>query len=87
MHDLDLAESDTRGMPCQDFYRYANGRWLAANSTPAEYTRWGSCEELPQRNPAELHQILDQAAADNGTERDSIRCRSGRVAVRSPAVS
>ena len=77
-HDIDLTALDTAVTPCQDFYDYANGKWLASTPIPGEYSRWGSFEELHERNIAVLHQILDQSAADTRAKPDSPAGKVGR---------
>ncbi len=43
---FDLAGMDTSVKPGDDFYLYANGKWLAAAQIPADRTRTGSFENL-----------------------------------------
>jgi predicted metalloendopeptidase len=50
--------------PGADFYQFADGAWVANNPVPADKSRWGSFDELQERNSYLLHQILETAAAD-----------------------
>ncbi|MDE2219174.1 MAG: M13 family metallopeptidase [Gammaproteobacteria bacterium] len=50
--------------PLQDFYRYANGGFLAANPIPPAYSAWGSAQMLDQRNQDRIHTLLQAAAAN-----------------------
>jgi putative endopeptidase len=60
---LDPANLDTTCAPCQDFYRYANGGWLARTTLPADEPRYGSFTELQDRNSDRLRTIVDRLAA------------------------
>lgn len=62
-HGVDLTIMDKTCKPCEDFYHYASGEWLAKNPVPAAYPAWGRFNELAERNRELLHQILENAAA------------------------
>lgn len=61
---LDLANMDTTVDPCTDFYQYANGGWIKNNPIPASESRWGSFNELAERNNTVLRQMLTEAASN-----------------------
>ena len=63
-HGIDLTILDKTCKPCEDFYHYASGEWLAKNPVPAAYPSWGRFNELAERNRELLHQILEEAAAN-----------------------
>jgi putative endopeptidase len=63
-HGIDLTILDKTCKPCEDFYHYASGEWLAKNPVPAAYPSWGRFNELAERNRELLHQILEGAAAN-----------------------
>ena len=48
--------------PCDDFYQFACGAWMAANPVPADQSRWGRFDALQDRNREVLHKILEAAA-------------------------
>ncbi len=59
---LDLKNMDTSVKPQDDFYLHANGGWLKRNPVPPEYSRWGSFNELTDKNISALHKIAEKAA-------------------------
>lgn len=61
---LDVAGMDTSAQACTDFYQYADGKWLASNPIPSDRPRWGTFDELRQRNQNDLREILERLAAD-----------------------
>src|SRR5205085_132718 len=48
--------------PCQNFYEYACGGWMARNPIPPDQARWGRFDELIERNRQVLRDILEKAA-------------------------
>src|SRR5438128_885138 len=59
---FDIAGMDTKTAACADFYKYANGGWLAANPIPAAYPAWGVANVLNEHNRDMLREILEAAA-------------------------
>ncbi|HEX9940155.1 MAG TPA: M13 family metallopeptidase [Longimicrobium sp.] len=59
---IDPAHMDTTCKACRDFYRYANGGWLAANPIPADRSAWSSYDEVGDRTTTLLRQIMEDAA-------------------------
>jgi putative endopeptidase len=56
---------------CEDFYRYANGGWIAKNEIPAAFSSWGITSPLREKNIATLHQILEDAAKNTAAPKGS----------------
>ena len=62
IHGIDPANLDTQVKPCEDFYKFATGGWVAKHPIPPEQSRWGSFDELALRNQQNLKAVLDAAA-------------------------
>jgi putative endopeptidase len=60
-HGLTLADMDTTVAPCQDFFQYANGGWVARTKMPPAYSRYGGFSELQDRNLENVHKLLEDA--------------------------
>ncbi|HET6931180.1 MAG TPA: M13 family metallopeptidase N-terminal domain-containing protein, partial [Candidatus Acidoferrum sp.] len=56
-----LANLDRTCKPCDDFYQFAMGGWMKANTIPAEYSTWGSFTVLRDKNLAGMRTILESA--------------------------
>lgn len=61
---IDPKNMDTSVKPSEDFYEYANGGWIKRNPIPPEFSRWGSFNELGEKNNDALHEVAEKAAAD-----------------------
>ena len=73
---LDPGNLDDSVAPGDDFFRYANGRWLDANPVPPEYGSWGSFHEVQIRNEDLLHGLFEELGA--GTSGDATATLAGR---------
>jgi putative endopeptidase len=76
-HAIDMAGMDTTKKPWEDFYQYANGKWLATAEIPADRPSLYVFTLLADANQAKLRAILEAAAKDAGAPKDSIK---GKVA-------
>jgi predicted metalloendopeptidase len=65
-HGINPADMNPSASACANFYEYADGGWLKKNPIPPEYSRWGSFNEVNERNREALRGILEKAAADRG---------------------
>ncbi len=74
---IDPRNMDLAVKPCDDFYQYADGSWIKANPVPADKSRWGSFEELADRNRDTLKAILDQVSAKKDWPAGSIEQKVG----------
>lgn len=68
---LDRSNVDTTCSPCEDFYQYANGGWLAHNPVPGDRARWGSFDELRDANDDILKNLLEDVAARRNVKEGS----------------
>ncbi|MGO4700751.1 M13 family metallopeptidase [Dyella sp. 2RAB6] len=59
---FDTAELDHAVMPCTDFDRFVNARWLASHPIPADEVRWGVFDQLTLESLRVQHDIAEQAA-------------------------
>ena len=56
---------DTSVRPQDDFYRYANGKWLDTTEIPADEVGWGSYMTLRKESLEQSRVIVEAAAADH----------------------
>jgi putative endopeptidase len=73
---LNINSMDKSIDPCQNFYKYACGRWQKENPIPADQTSWSVYAKLYQDNLNFLRGILEQASV-NEKERDTVTQKIG----------
>jgi putative endopeptidase len=59
---IDIGAIDTSVSPCENFYRFACGTWIARNPVPPDRARWSRFDSLSDRNQEKLRGILEAAA-------------------------
>src|SRR6266571_3057865 len=59
---IDASNMDISVKPGDDFFMYTNGGWIKHTEIPPEYSRWGSFNELIEKNNDALHTIAEKAA-------------------------
>ena len=66
--DINPQNFNPRIKPQDDFYQYANGRWLLTHPIPASLSSFGSFDEVAEHNEDALHTILENVSqADSPT--------------------
>lgn len=64
VNGIDIANLDRSVSPTDNFYKFANGGWIAKNPIPGEYSRWGAFEELNELSNSQLRAILEECVED-----------------------
>ena len=60
---IDLANMDTTVSAGTDFFRYACGGWNDAHPLTAEYSRYGTFDELFENSQKQLRELIEGLAA------------------------
>ena len=68
---FDVSYMDTTVKPSEDFNLFVNGNWIKENPVPSTETRWGSFNEVRDRNQAYLKEILENASTKSDHEKGS----------------
>lgn len=71
METFDKDYLDTTVSPEQDFYRFANGNWIKETTIPDSESRWGSFNEVSERNDSILKIVIETAAGKTDAEKGS----------------
>jgi putative endopeptidase len=74
---IDPANMDLSVKPGDDFFEYADGKWVKNNAIPAKETRWGSFGILHQENTNRLLGILNDVSKAPGESKGSLKQRVG----------
>ncbi|GAB4457022.1 MAG: M13 family metallopeptidase [Armatimonadaceae bacterium] len=66
-HGIDTSLLDRSVQPAQDFYRFANGKWLESATIPADKPALDAFAEVALRNETILKRIVEKAAGESET--------------------
>ncbi|NUM31901.1 MAG: M13 family metallopeptidase [Bacteroidetes bacterium] len=70
---IKISYMDTSVAPGDDFNEYANGNWIKNNPVPSTENRWGSFNEIEDRNLEKLKSIVNEASSDHNAAKGSDR--------------
>src|SRR3954452_2767705 len=74
---FDLSAVDHGIKPGDDFFQYANGKYLDRSVIPADRPAVSRRFEMTDRMEANLHQLLQEAARDGGEQPADVRGKAG----------
>ena len=63
LEHFDATQVDTSVSPCDDFYQYVNGKWIASHSIPSDQASWGVANPLELWNETLLRETLEKNSA------------------------
>ncbi|HEV8266752.1 MAG TPA: M13 family metallopeptidase, partial [Thermoanaerobaculia bacterium] len=64
-HGIDLTAIDPSIAPGDDFFRYANGKWIARTEIPADRGSWSNGAEMTERTAKRTEELITQASKEN----------------------
>ncbi|HEX2644870.1 MAG TPA: M13 family metallopeptidase [Thermoanaerobaculia bacterium] len=59
---FDVSLIDRSVQPCDDFYQFTCGGWIAKNPVPPDRSRWGRFDELSEYNQMTMRGILEKTS-------------------------
>jgi putative endopeptidase len=69
---IDPANMDLNIKPGNDFFRYVNGSWMAANPIPPEYSQYGAFHVLYDENQENLKSLVMEVSSDKNAANGSV---------------
>ena len=73
---FDPADLDTTIDPGDDFFAYANSKWLEANPLPPEFSRYGAFTLLAEKSTSDVKALVDELTAK---DRASLTADEARI--------
>src|ERR1700753_2079444 len=56
---IDLSSIDPGARPQEDFWQFANGKWLAATPIPQDRSAWNTFSEVREKTQAQLRSAIE----------------------------
>lgn len=60
---IDTGGFNTDVRPQDDFFEYANGKWVAENKLPADRSRWGTFDALREKANEDVRNLIEEVSA------------------------
>ncbi|MDH3925181.1 MAG: M13 family metallopeptidase, partial [Xanthomonadales bacterium] len=60
---IELDGFDTSIRPQDDFFDYANGKWVAETELPADRARWGTFDALREKSQEDIRALVEEVSA------------------------
>src|SRR5262245_51153387 len=76
-YGFDAAGGDRSVKPGDDFFRYANGRWIDTNEIPSDKPAYSLRLKMTDRVEERLHQMMEDAAASATHQPTSVAGKVG----------
>ena len=70
---FDTSRLDRSADACDDFFQFANGKWVKDTAIPPSQARWGSFTILQENNRDVLHDILEKAIKEKAAKGSNIQ--------------
>jgi endothelin-converting enzyme/putative endopeptidase len=65
---IDFSGFDTSVRPQDDFFDYANGKWVAETPLPADRARWGTFDALREKSQKDVRELVEEVSAADAVE-------------------
>jgi endothelin-converting enzyme/putative endopeptidase len=65
---IDMSGFDLSVRPQDDFFDYANGKWVAETPLPADRARWGSFDKLRDNAQKDVRALVEEVSAAESVE-------------------
>ena len=82
----DLSGMDRTVKPGEDFFRFANGKWVEPTEIPSDRSRYGNFDKLRELSTDRQHAILEDAAAGKLNDPDTAKLGAGYKAFMNEAL-